>query len=128
VVQTTDRLLDAHTDGEVAACLTAQGERPSESPTFTARLVANLRRAYHLPSRYARLRGAGLLTVDEVARRLDVGPATVKVWRRHGLLRVHRYDDHGGYLYEPPGPTSPVKWQRKFAPRPNTTTPHATVQ
>jgi hypothetical protein len=128
VVQTIDRLLDAHTDGEVAACLTAQGERPSESPTFTARLVANLRRAYHLPSRYARLRGAGLLTVDEVAQRLDVSPATVKVWRRHGLLRVHQYDDHGGYLYEPPGPTSPVKWQRKFAPRPNTTTPHATVQ
>jgi len=105
VVQTIDHLLDAHTDGEVAARLAAQGERPSQSPAFTARLVANLRRAYHLPSRYTRLRRAGLLTVDEVARRLAVSPATVKVWRRHGLLWVHRYDDHGGYLYDPPGPT-----------------------
>jgi hypothetical protein len=122
-VQALDRLLDAHTDGEVAARLTAAGYHPGQSPAFTGRLVANLRRAYGLPSHYARLRAAGLLTAAEVAQQLDVSPATVKLWGRRGLLRARRYDYHGNRLYEPPDPTAPVKWQRKFAPRPNSQTP-----
>jgi MerR HTH family regulatory protein len=122
-VRALDRLLDAHTDGEAAAHLAAAGYRPGQSPAFTGRLVANLRRAYGLPSRYARLRRAGLLTADEVARQLDVSPATVKLWGRRGLLRARRYDDHGSRLYEPPGPAAPVKWQRKFAPPPQGQTP-----
>jgi DNA invertase Pin-like site-specific DNA recombinase len=127
-VRAADRLLDAHTDGETAARLTAAGYRPGQSPAFTGRLVANLRRAYGLPSRYARLRGAGLLTADEVARQLDVSPATVKLWGRRGLLRARRYDDHGSRLYEPPGQAAPVKWQRKFAPQPNGQTPTDSVR
>ena len=128
VVQAIDRLLDAHTDGEVATHLNARGARPGQSPAFTPRLVANLRRVYHLPSRYTRLRDAGLLTVDEMAERLDVSPATVKLWRRHGLLCAHRYDDHGSCLYEPPGSAPPVKWQRKLAPRATPTTPHQATE
>jgi DNA invertase Pin-like site-specific DNA recombinase len=122
-VRAADRLLDAHTDGEAAARLAAAGYHPGQSLAFTGRLVANLRRAYGLPSHYARLRAAGLLTAAEVAQQLDVSPATVKLWGRRGLLRARRYDDHGSRLYEPPGPTAPVKWQRKFAPRPNSQTP-----
>jgi hypothetical protein len=117
-VQAADRLLDAHTDGEVAARLTAAGYHPGQSPAFTGRLVANLRRAYGLPSRFTRLRRAGLLTADELARRLDVCPTTVKLWGRNGLLRSQRYDDHGSRLFEPPGPALPGKWQRKPAPPP----------
>jgi DNA-binding transcriptional MerR regulator len=44
-----------------------------------------------------------MLTVDEIAKRLDVPPTTVKTWRRAGLLVAHLYDDKGGYLFEPPG-------------------------
>jgi hypothetical protein len=128
VVQAIDRLLDAHTDGAVATHLKARGARPGQNPTFTPRLVANFRHAYQLPSRSTRLRDAGLLTVDEVARRLDVSPATVKHWRRHGLLPAHRYDDHGRCRYEAPGSVPPVKWQRKFAPRTTATTPHQAAE
>jgi DNA invertase Pin-like site-specific DNA recombinase len=123
VVRAIDRLLDAHTDGEVAARLNAEGFRPGQRTAFTGRIVANLRRSYHLPDRYTRLRRAGRLTLEEVAHRLHVSPATAKLWRRHGLLRAQRYDDHGACLYKPPGPTAPVKWRRKFAPRPRTPTP-----
>jgi hypothetical protein len=127
-VRALDRLLDAHPDGAAAARLTAAGYHPGQSPAFTGRLVANLRRAYGLPSRSARLRGAGLLTADEVAQRLDVSPATVKLWGRRGLLRAQRYGDHGSRLYEPPGAAAPVKWQRKFGPRPAAPTPPGPVR
>jgi len=122
-VRAIDRLPETHTDGEVAARLKAQGFRPGQPTAFTGRIVANLRRSYHLPDRCTRLRRVGLLTGDEVAHRLNVSPATIKLWRRHGLLRAQRYDDHRACLYEAPGPTAPIKWRRKFAPRPTAPAP-----
>ena len=56
--------------------------------------------------------------VAEMARRLHVGPDTIKSWRRHGLLRGRRANDRDEYLFEPPGPDAPVKSQGwKFAER-----------
>ena len=46
-----------------------------------------------LKSRYQRLRDRGLLTLSEIAARLDVCPETVREWRQHGLLRAHVYND-----------------------------------
>ncbi|WP_429319063.1 MerR family transcriptional regulator [Paraburkholderia sp. GAS448] len=51
--------------------------------------------------------------VSHLAERLDVAPTTVKSWRRAGLLVAHRYDDKGGYLFEPPGADAPVKFQHQ---------------
>ena len=49
---------------------------------------------------------------------LEVTAKTVKVWRRHGLLKAHAYNDKSECLYEHPGDDPPVKAQgRKLAQR-----------
>jgi DNA invertase Pin-like site-specific DNA recombinase len=56
VVQEIDRLLDQHTDGEVATILNQRGFRPGVAATFDSRIVAHLRHTYRLPDRFTRLR------------------------------------------------------------------------
>jgi hypothetical protein len=57
------------------------------------------------------VRARDLLTVHEIAARLDVSATTAKIWRRAGLLKAHRYDDKGQCLFEQPGPEAPIKYQ-----------------
>ena len=59
-----------------------------------------------------------MLTLEEMAERLDVSAATVKNWYHHGLLRGHRCDGRGRLVYEDPGDDPPVKAKgRKLALR-----------
>jgi len=111
VVAEIDRLLDRHTYPQIAAILNERGLRSGKGRRFTARCVARLQRAYHLKPRYDRLRAAGMLTLDEMARALGVHPQTVKTWHAHGLLRAHAYTDKPEWLYEPPGENGPRKAQ-----------------
>ena len=62
VVAAINTLLEEHTDGETAERLNGQGLTSGEGGRFHRLMVARLRRAYALPSRYARLRARGLLT------------------------------------------------------------------
>ena len=39
--------------------------------------------------------------------------ATVKDWRRYGLLKAYLYNDRGECLFEPPGDDAPVRHKRK---------------
>ena len=71
-------------------------------------MVRNITKGYRLRSRYDRLREAGMLTTDEMARRLGVTRGTVNKWRRHGLLRGCHCDDKD-YLYPAPDANAPVK-------------------
>jgi predicted site-specific integrase-resolvase len=50
-----------------------------------------------------------MLTRDEIARRLQVSAATVKVWGQRGLLARSVCNDKGEWLYEAPGPNAPIK-------------------
>ena len=52
-----------------------------------------------------------MLTRDEIADRLKVSAATVKIWARHGLLTCYAGNDKHERLYEPPGPNAPLKMQ-----------------
>ncbi len=104
-----DRLLDDHTDGEVARELNALGLRSGEGCAFSLHIVRSIRIAYELRSRYDRLRARDMLTLDEIAQRLDVHHETLKNWRRAGLLRAHRATDRGEYLFEHPDEDAPVK-------------------
>jgi hypothetical protein len=113
VVQTVDRLLDDHTDREIANQLNQRGLKPGEARQFHRIIVRRIRHAYHLESRYTRLRKRGMLTLREMARRLRVAPCTVKIWSRAGLLRAHKWDDRGQCLFELPAQDAPVKHQRK---------------
>ena len=76
-------------------------------------MIGKLRRSHQLADHYSRLRQRGLLTGDELAQRLHVAGATVKVWRGRGLLRAERGSDKGDWLYYAPDSTLPGKWQRK---------------
>jgi DNA invertase Pin-like site-specific DNA recombinase len=113
VVAAIDALLDGHTDGETAETLNRQGLTSGEGLRFRRATVTRIRLSYALPSRYERLRARGLLTLAEIAKRLEVTPDTAKVWRRAGLLVAHRYNDRGECLFEPPGPDAPVKFQHQ---------------
>jgi DNA invertase Pin-like site-specific DNA recombinase len=110
-----DRLLENHTEGEVADLLNRNGLSSGQGCQFHTIMVVRICKSYGLKTRYDRLRARKLLTLKEIARRLDVAPGTVKVWRRAGMLAAHRYNDRGCYLSEPLGTDAPVKYQRQMA-------------
>jgi DNA invertase Pin-like site-specific DNA recombinase len=101
-VALADRLLDAHTDGEVAAELNAAGRRSGTGKLFTAAIVLHLRRAHGLPSHAERLHARGLLTLGELAEHLGVHPSTIKAWNRAGLLESEKADDKNVRMFVAP--------------------------
>ena len=111
VIVEIDRLLNDHTDAQIAAILNARGMRPGAGASFHRQQVARLARTYRLKPRYDRLRERGMLTLQEMADKLQVTPLTVKIWRRRGLLRGQAYSDKNECLYEPPGDDAPSKAQ-----------------
>lgn len=113
VITEIDRLLDNYTDEQIAAKLNAAGHRSGEGLSFDRLMVRRLRQDYRLKSRYDRLREAGMLTLEEVAKELDVSQGTAKLWRRRGLLRAQAYNDRNDYLYEPLGDDRPQKYKWK---------------
>jgi DNA invertase Pin-like site-specific DNA recombinase len=109
VVAEIDRLLDDHIESEIARILNGRGLSTGTGVAFTATRVQDIRRAYDLRSRYERLRERGLLTLMEIARRLNAHPQTVKKWHRHGLLNGYAFNDKRECLYEDPGEDPPGK-------------------
>jgi DNA invertase Pin-like site-specific DNA recombinase len=114
VVAEIDRLLDEHTDLEIAQVLNAQGMLTGMEHRFDVAAVQRVRRAYDLKSRFERLREKGLLTMQELAEQLHISTNTVKDWKNTGLLRGHHYNDKAECLYEP-SVDYPVKWKRKYS-------------
>jgi DNA invertase Pin-like site-specific DNA recombinase len=98
-----DRLLDEHTDGEVAAILRERGMRTGAGDPFTSTGVKWLRYSAGLKSLRERLRAKGMLTSDEMARRHGVTAGTVRAWAREGLIAGRRTNDKGAWLFEPNG-------------------------
>ena len=113
VVAEINRLLDEHTDGEIAKMLNGQGMISGEGKAFNRIMVARIRIGYGLEDRYSRLRARALLSLHEIAACLDVSVFTIKAWRRAGLLSAYRYDDRGQCLFERPGPDAPTKYQHQ---------------
>ena len=107
------RLLNTNTEREIAAILNENGFRPGVGSRFTRSIVVRLRYAYGLKDRFSRLQAAGLMTLEEMAAKLDVLPCTVKKWRDRDLLRAHRYNDKGECLYESPDMLLPRKFTHK---------------
>jgi DNA invertase Pin-like site-specific DNA recombinase len=111
VVTEIDRLLDHHTETEIAGILSERGIRSGDGKAFNSRAVARVRRKYQLKSRYDRLREKGLLTIEEMADRLKLSPLWVRAWGENGLLRAYPVNDKNICLYEDPGPDPPRKAQ-----------------
>ncbi len=102
-----DRLLDDHTDAEVAQRLNDAGHRSGTRQPFSGRIVLHLRLQNGLPSHAERLRSRGLLTLGQMAERLGVHVSTVKAWHRAGLIASHKANDKNERLFEPPAPGDP---------------------
>ena len=88
-----------------------RGCRTGMKLEFTRKSVARIRRSYGLKCRYDRLREAGMLTTIEIAHHLGITRTTVGIWKRHGLLLAHPYNDKNRCLYEPVGDGGPSKQQ-----------------
>jgi DNA invertase Pin-like site-specific DNA recombinase len=108
VLAEIDRLLNEHTDAEVATILNGRGLASGRRMKFTGQIIGALRKGNHLRSRYERLRERGMLDVLEMAALLGTSMRTIYVWHRQGRLRPHRYNDSGAYLYEAPEAGSPL--------------------
>jgi DNA invertase Pin-like site-specific DNA recombinase len=102
VLAEIDRLLDEHTDAEVAEILNQRGLASGRRLKFTGQIIQALRKTNHLKSRYQRLREHGMLDAAQMAELLGTCMRTIYVWHREGKLHPHRYNDSGAYLYEPP--------------------------
>jgi len=111
VVNEIDRLLDHYTELEIAGILNERGVRSGDGKTFNSRAVARVRSKYQLKSRYDRLREKGMLTLEEMADRLQLTPICVRAWRDHGLLKAYPVSDRNIWLYDDPGPDPPRKAQ-----------------
>ena len=115
VIQEIDRLLDDHTDKQIAQILNDRGMRTYEGNLFTPIGVYELRHRHGLKDRFSRMREAGMLTLDEVAAVLGVCTPTAKTWNQRGILKGHPYNDKGQCLFERPRGDAPVKGKHKFA-------------
>ena len=116
VVAEIDRLLDDHTDSEIADVLNATGWRPPVGEKFTIWIVWKIRKPRGLASRFDRLRRRGMLTLAEVAVELGVHPQTVKSRVARGELVSVPYNDKGQRLYAPPPPQATVPCARCGTP------------
>ena len=121
VVAEVNRLLDEHTDAEVAALLDAQGLHPGVLPRFTPERVGYIRRTYGLRSLRDRLHAQGLLSIEQLAAKLHVAKNTIRNWQKAGLLRCRRYGQQNRFVYEDPGDEAPASapgWKLSERPRP----------
>ena len=102
VVADIDRLIDDHTDLEIADILNTRGLRPGVADRFTSLIIYHIRHNYGFENRFSRLRQRGMLTLQEIATVLDLNPATVKDRAARGQLVSYVYNDKGQRLYAPP--------------------------
>ena len=103
-----DRLLDDHTDAEAADHAQRRRSplrrRPSPSPPGSCCTYAA---ATACPATLERLRARGLLTLTEIAERLDVHHIHRQALAPAGLLIGHKANDKNEQLFEPPTPGDP---------------------
>jgi len=112
MVEVIDELLTDHTYSEIATILDKRGFKSGQGHRIDSRIVTGIVHSYKLKTRYARLRATGKLTVDEVARLLNVTCATVRRWGKESIVKRYPYNDRNGCLYEHPGVNSPLMKKR----------------
>ena len=87
-----------------------EGLRSGKGGCFRGTIIGSIRRGYHLKSRYNRLRAAGMLTVNGIAKARGISTITAYRWRRLGILKAHAYNDKSRYLFQPPSGPKRVPW------------------
>lgn len=102
IITEIDRLLDEHTESQIARLLNERGWCSSAGCQFNLRIVNQLRRKYKLKGRRQRLCERGWLTVQEAAALLACPVGQVNHWRKAGLLHAVQFSDKPDRLYEKP--------------------------
>ena len=69
-----ERLLDHHSHEAIANILNPRGLVSGYGKPFTGRMIGCMWIEYRLESHFERLRAKGMLTLDEMAQRLDIQP------------------------------------------------------
>lgn len=108
IVAEIDRLLEDHTDSEIAETLNAAGHQPPVGERFSIWIIWKIRKAHGLESRFSRLRRQGMLTLAEMTEALGVHPQTVKDRAARGELTSVAYNDKGQRLYAAPVPVAEI--------------------
>lgn len=111
VIKAVDALLETCSDRQVAQQLNELGHKNWRGQSFTHKKIIVIRLAYHLKSRFERLRERGMLTANELADQLGVCPTTIYHWGHAGFLKEHWYGNQHRCLYEPVGNVILVKGQ-----------------
>lgn len=102
VIAEVDRLLDHHTEADVAEELNRRGIRSGTDQAFTPGMVSHIRRTHGLASRRKRLEERGLVSLSELAAHTGLHPSTIKTWRREGRLVAEALNDKGEHYFEIP--------------------------
>ena len=117
LIREMDRLLEDYNYTEVARILNEQGMKTGGGAPLTPNAVGYIRTGYGLKSRFDRLRERGMLTIAEIASKLDVSEQTIWRYQKLGIVQGHPFDDQNRCLYEDPGPSSHKKGTRLDAGR-----------
>jgi hypothetical protein len=84
VITEIDRLLDEHTDRQIASILNEQGLQSGKGKSFSSSIIWRLRSTHKLKSRFDRLREKGMLTMNEMSAALggmcNHGKELVQAW------------------------------------------------
>ena len=113
IIAEIDRLLEEHTEAQIAHCLNERGWCSSTGCQFNLRIVNQLRRAHKLKGRRQRLREQGWLTVRETAALLNCPWGNVNHWRKAGLLKATQFCNKNDRLYERPPQTVSAQIQSR---------------
>jgi DNA invertase Pin-like site-specific DNA recombinase len=102
IIAEMDRLLDSHTEEEVAHILNERGWRSSAGNIFTRRMVHMMRHSYRMKTRFTRLQAQGLLTARQIGPMIGSVTSRVNYWRKAGVLKGLKCGEGNKYLYYKP--------------------------
>jgi DNA invertase Pin-like site-specific DNA recombinase len=102
IIAEIDRLLDDHTESDVANKLNQAGLTSGTGQAFHAGIVHHIRVKHGLVPREQRLASRGLVPIEQAAQRLGVCTTTVKDWHHQGRLTGERLNQKGQHYYQIP--------------------------
>lgn len=101
LIEFIKNLSEFHTAGEIAKKLNEEGIKHPTIGAFNTNAVVYLFKRFKIPTRYERLRAGGYLDQEELSRKFEVTPQTIKRWRRLQWIEAEHYNDQKEYLYKP---------------------------
>jgi len=107
------RLLDTHTELQVATLLNERGFRGDREILFTGYRVARIRDVYKLKSRRRRLLDQGFAPLNVLRRRFQVSQSTIRNWWLQGLLPRRYSGSKVRCLHGPPQNLNELKLPAK---------------